>query len=82
MKTEGDLPEVIDKISAKEIEQWPGASVVPDTGKKNEFSWKEVLSSGHSPNKRKKFVNSLNADGKRILAQLASKATRSGKSAA
>jgi len=85
MKAENNLLSLADKIDVneKEIEGQLVSSIVPDS-KVAEIESTEVYSRFRplTDEEKKEFVSSLNADGKRILAEIVSNAKRSGESAA
>jgi hypothetical protein len=84
MKAEESTLDFTNEIGTKEVKDEFNPSIVP--GLKVEE--KKASSEGHfefralTDEEKKDFVNSLNSDGKRFLAQLAAKTARSGDSAA
>ena len=82
MKAEDDFLDLADKIGTKEIEERLDASIVQTQSSKKMFHRRDFEFRPLTEEEKKEFVNSLNADGKRILAQLAGNVTRSGESAA
>jgi hypothetical protein len=84
MKAEDHFLDLTDKIGIEEINEQLGPAIVPEmTIEKISASSESNL--GFRPlteEEKREFENSLNADGKRILAELADRVTLSGGSAA
>ena len=81
-RAQGEILEFADNMSAKEIKDGLDTSIIPETKveQKNDLSERDFEFRQLTEEEKKEFVNSLNADGKRILAQLTSKAEHSGES--
>ena len=84
MKAEESTLDLTNEIGTKEVNDEFNPSIVPGI----KVEEKKDSSEGHfefralTEVEKKDFVNSLNSDGKRFLAQLAAKTARSGDSAA
>jgi hypothetical protein len=83
IRAQGKIVELADNMGTNEIKERLDTSIVPETkveqnnSSESGFEFRQL-----TEEEKKEFVNSLNADGKRILAQLTSKAEHSGESAA
>ena len=69
MKAEDDFLDLADKMGTKEIKEGLNTSIVPETKveQKNDSSEGDFEFRPLTEEEKKEFVNSLNADGKRIL---------------
>jgi len=84
MKVADDVLDLTDKVGAENAPEHVDASIVPATELEQkaappaaDFEFQPL-----TEDEKKDFVNSLNAEGKRIMAQLSEKVVRSGESAA
>jgi len=84
IRAQREILQFADDMGAKEIKEGLDTSIVPETmvEQKKDASERDFKFRQLTEEEKKEFVNSLNADGKRILAQLTSKAEHSGESAA
>lgn len=78
MKASDDLLHLADKVSTEDTLIFPNDGVKQSNRPlEEEFKFRPL-----TEEEKREFVTSLNTDGKRILAQLAGKSTRSDESAA
>jgi hypothetical protein len=85
MKPVDDLLDIADKMGIKDLKEVRDTSLVPETEveQKNDSSERDFGFRPLTEDEKNEFVNSLNDDGKRILAQLAGETkTHAGESAA